>query len=325
MADELNETREIKPVPISQLPSATKLEKSMLFAAEQDGVAEKVTGEQLVELSRGPAGPQGPAGAEGVSPTVSFSAIDGGNRMNVKDAEGTKSIDVMNGKDGNPGPAGPAGKDATINGENSIELVEGENVKITQEGGKVTISATGGRPPFTTDDTLTLQDDVLSVALPTKAVTKAQYNALSEEEKMAEVQYILTDDSSGGGGSSQDIYSTEETVIGAWIDGRPIYRTVWSGKFNVSNNNGYFNVGLNIGSFAQMITMCGMITRSSDGYPDVLPFNNSDGNKISPYVTKGGTVQVTYTFYSDSIRNSYNNGSYFILLEYTKTTDEAVK
>ena len=30
----------------------------------------------------------------------------------------------------------------------------------------------------------------------------------------------------GGGSGSENVYSTEETVIGAWIDGKPIYRRV---------------------------------------------------------------------------------------------------
>ena len=30
----------------------------------------------------------------------------------------------------------------------------------------------------------------------------------------------------GGGSGSENVYSTEETVIGTWIDGKPIYRRV---------------------------------------------------------------------------------------------------
>lgn len=52
----------------------------------------------------------------------------------------------------------------------------------------------GKQDAFTPDDTLTLQDGTLSVALPNKALTSAEYEALSEEEKMADVQYIITDD-----------------------------------------------------------------------------------------------------------------------------------
>lgn len=40
--------------------------------------------------------------------------------------------------------SGPPGKDATINGENAVEIVAGENVSIDQQDGTLTISATGG-------------------------------------------------------------------------------------------------------------------------------------------------------------------------------------
>lgn len=39
-------------------------------------------------------------GKDGTSPTVSVTAIEGGNRVSITDVAGTKSFDVMNGKDG---------------------------------------------------------------------------------------------------------------------------------------------------------------------------------------------------------------------------------
>ena len=44
----------------------------------------------------------------------------------------------------------------------------------------------------------------------------------------------------GGGGTGENVYSTEETVVGTWIDGRNIYRKVFvgsSGTYDVSNLN----------------------------------------------------------------------------------------
>lgn len=42
---------------------------------------------------------QGEPGDDGVSPTVSVTEIEGGHRVTIKDAIGTKTFDVMNGKD----------------------------------------------------------------------------------------------------------------------------------------------------------------------------------------------------------------------------------
>lgn len=46
---------------------------------------------------------QGPEGDDGVSPAVSVSPITGGTRVTIQDANGTKTFDVMNGKDGAAG------------------------------------------------------------------------------------------------------------------------------------------------------------------------------------------------------------------------------
>ena len=42
----------------------------------------------------------GVSGKDGISPVVSVSAITGGNRITITDATGTKTVDVLNGKDG---------------------------------------------------------------------------------------------------------------------------------------------------------------------------------------------------------------------------------
>lgn len=60
----------------------------------------------------GPAGPQGPAGKDGkdgVSPTISVQNISGGHTLVITDASGTKTIDVMDGRDGATGAPGPQG------------------------------------------------------------------------------------------------------------------------------------------------------------------------------------------------------------------------
>ena len=52
---------------------------------------------------------EGGSGKDGVSPVVTVTPIEGGNRLSVTDAEGTKTIDIMNGEKGEPGAAGPTG------------------------------------------------------------------------------------------------------------------------------------------------------------------------------------------------------------------------
>lgn len=95
-------------------------------SAYQIAVDNGFTGTQAQWLAslQGPPGPAGPPGADGRD------GVDG------KDGEP--------GADGLPGRDGADGKDATINGVNTLEIVAGRNVEITQEGGVMTVSAPGG-------------------------------------------------------------------------------------------------------------------------------------------------------------------------------------
>lgn len=54
-------------------------------------------------------GEDGQPGKDGTSPTVSVSAIEGGHRITITDANGTNTVDVLNGTDGQPGKDGADG------------------------------------------------------------------------------------------------------------------------------------------------------------------------------------------------------------------------
>lgn len=69
-----------------------------------------ITAEKMNKLEQGVAneqvGPQGIPGKpgrdgqDGVSPTVAVTAIPDGHRVTITDADGSKSFDVMDGRDG---------------------------------------------------------------------------------------------------------------------------------------------------------------------------------------------------------------------------------
>lgn len=96
-------------------------------------------------------GPEGSPGADGISPTVEVTPIENGHQVTITDKTGSKGFTVKNGEkgpagaDGKQGPRGdpgPAGANATINGYNAINIVQGENVSITDDGdGTFTVSA----------------------------------------------------------------------------------------------------------------------------------------------------------------------------------------
>ena len=100
----------------------------------EDGELGLYSGEKLlssvVVSGGGEGGMQGPPGPEG-----------------PPGPPGEKGEPGEQGPQGEAGPAGPQGEkgaDATINGVNTLELVEGENIRFEQQGETLTISATGG-------------------------------------------------------------------------------------------------------------------------------------------------------------------------------------
>ena len=71
----------------------------------------------------GPAGPEGPAGSDGVSPEVTITAIPGGHRVTITDAEHPtgQSFDVMDGESG-------GGAVSSVNGQTGTVVLDAEDV-----------------------------------------------------------------------------------------------------------------------------------------------------------------------------------------------------
>lgn len=66
---------------------------------------------------------------------------------------------------------------------------------------------------------------ILGVTHPTKILTRAEYEALSEDDKNLPIVYVIQDNTVAPPDSFKPmVFSTEEQVVGTWIDGRPIYQ-----------------------------------------------------------------------------------------------------
>ena len=115
----------------------------------------------------------------------------------------------------------------------------------------------------------------------------------------------------GKDGSENQIYSTDEQVIGKWINGKPIYRKVFSLNKKVSEGQD-ISSGCKLDNVDILISLS-MYADDSWGNRWVSDINN--GNPIylasNNYITVGA--------YSGS-RDFYYN-IHMIIAEYTKTTD----
>lgn len=117
----------------------------------------------------------------------------------------------------------------------------------------------------------------------------------------------------GKDGSENQIYSTDETVIGTWIDGKPIYRKVFSLNKKVSEGED-ISTGCKLDNVDILISLS-MYADDFWGNRWVSDIHN--GNPI--YLTPDNYINVGA--YSGS-RDFYYN-IHMIIAEYTKTTDTA--
>lgn len=166
---------------------------------------------------------------------------------------------------------------------------------------------------LTPDDSIKIsKEGSIGVSLPIKHLTLSEYQRLSEEEKNADIQYIVSDSP-----PEKDMnfhphdYSEEETVIGTWIDGKPIYRKAI--KFNLPANSSTdkytisdFDIDTQI-----CVNMHGVVYGAKS--TKVIP-NEAVRIYVSSTVPEIRMASV-------DLPESFLNQPAILFIEYTKTTD----
>lgn len=122
-----------------------------------------------------------------------------------------------------------------------------------------------------------------------------------------------------GENSGGDIYSTEETRIGTWIDGKPIYRLV------IKDNSGIGSLNVGVLIFPnftttyhvdQVIKMDGVLNSAGTSQQIKIPSNATDWSFTS-FIWEGSiSMKITGAAWA-------LNKPFILILEYTKTTDPA--
>jgi hypothetical protein len=108
-------------------------------------------------------------------------------------------------------------------------------------------------------------------------------------------------------------YSTEEQVIGTWINGKPLYRITLSFDSNggTTNTQYYFLQDYGINDVDEIF----LVQPSYYSYNGLTyPFNYYDGNQFMAHVTKT-TLNVCMEY------EPISSSPFVVTLEYTKTTD----
>ena len=107
-------------------------------------------------------------------------------------------------------------------------------------------------------------------------------------------------------------YSTNEIVVGKWIDNKKIYRKVY--QTTLPNNlapNGWVDM-FELKNVSSVIKICGFLTKADGQFP------------IPRYENSGYFIELRYNTsaqYISAIGNGFGGQSVVIILEYTKNDE----
>ena len=115
--------------------------------------------------------------------------------------------------------------------------------------------------------------------------------------------------SSGGGGGSMN-YSTDEQVVGTWIDGKPLYQKTFTMTFNVADQ--WIEQNHGISNLDTVVEMKGVVTDTTSPSANFYSADGYYGGTRGKCLFANGTTIQLYT-------NGGNKA--YITMRYTKTTD----
>lgn len=199
----------------------------------------------------------------------------------------------IRGPKGDPGEQGPPGPAAE-----SPQYEAGEGIRITQ----------------------TETAPEISVESPVrKILSQAEFDALLEEERNRGL-YVISDGGPGGdgsGGSGGEVYSTEETRAGTWIDGKPLYRKSLhkDSLGTLTTSRATYNVTSLAAEELKKVEIMATV---------------GDQRLVVPYIDNEGACYLTCQYWAGNLQFvakwtvNKHLGNVDATLYYTKTTDKAV-
>ena len=129
---------------------------------------------------------------------------------------------------------------------------------------------------------------------------------------MAQVKALIGNirGQAGKDGSENQIYSYDETPIGTWVNGKPLYRKIIKASVNQGKQEVYDVSDMNLD---EVINIRGGISQSVGSFVPIPYYTNSSDFTVVYYPKSSNYIKV----------NTSTNGIVNIILEYTKTTDTA--
>lgn len=125
--------------------------------------------------------------------------------------------------------------------------------------------------------------------------------------------------------NNSDYYSTEEKVVGVWIDGKPLYQKTLVGT--ISTTLRADTLLLTDNSIERMVEYSGVAITQDKRYSVNLP-NTWEKTASSPTESSPNVIRAYWdydlnSFYVNTGQSTYLGGDVIVTLQYTKTTDTA--
>lgn len=150
-----------------------------------------------------------------------------------------------------------------------------------------------------------------------KPLTQAEYDALTDDEKQADVVYAITDD---GGEFSSKVYSTEEKAVGVWIDGKTVYEMSAIGTFpDMANANN--EAILTLITFPASVRIDMVVNFSANVHTNNGWMPVGSGDPVRAIVARISDNSVVIASYSASSTPYVLGRRASVTVRYTKTID----
>ena len=144
----------------------------------------------------------------------------------------------------------------------------------------------------------------------TTPLSASNMNAIQDNAEEAIKEVATTLEQLTTDVENKHTYSTEEQVIGTWIDGKPIYRKVIPGL----TKNG--SIEHNISNLDYVINIKGICKKTNGNFE---PIPRLTTGTVSQYGIGIGDISSTSIYFEKG--SSVSISESYIIIEYTKTTD----
>ena len=114
-------------------------------------------------------------------------------------------------------------------------------------------------------------------------------------------------------------YSTSETVVGKWIDNKPIYRKVINTNSLLPDQSDYKQIAHGITNLDKVVGLKCIADDGNGAYFDFNNFTGTDANNDFVSTIKIYIDNTNITIFNGSILYSVDDA--YFTIEYTKTTD----